>query len=154
MKCSKCDDLAIISQRTSGNNLCAEHFTSKFERRVRETLIKGNMIKEGDKIAVALSGGKDSTALLYALHKMLAGNRVELVAITIDEGIEGYRDSTIKSARKIVENLGVDQQILTFRDDYGFDLDNVVQDGAMPCTICGVFRKNALNRAGQAFGRK
>ena len=86
--------------------------------------------------------------------KLLADKEVELVAITIDKGIKGYRDDTMKSARKIVDNLEIDQQILTFRDDYGFDLDHVVQDGAMPCTICGVFRKNALNRAGQAFGRK
>ncbi|MDD1752970.1 MAG: tRNA 2-thiocytidine biosynthesis TtcA family protein [Methanotrichaceae archaeon] len=152
MKCSKCDNTAIISQRTSDNHLCAEHFAAEFEQSVRETLLKSLMVKNGDRIAVALSGGKDSTVVLYVLDKLLADKGIELVAITIDEGIKGYRDDTMKSARKIVDNLGVDQQILTFRDDYGFDLDQVVQDGAMPCTICGVFRKNALNRAAKRLG--
>lgn len=156
MKCSKCDSVAVISQRYSGRHLCADHFTEEFEQRVSKTLHKGRMVEDGDRIAVAVSGGKDSTALLYVLDRILADRlvdrEVELFAITVDEGIIGYRDDTMKLARKVAEDLGVRQEIASFRDEYGFDLDRAVQDGAMPCTVCGVFRKNALNRAAKRLG--
>jgi uncharacterized protein (TIGR00269 family) len=156
MKCSKCDSVAIISQRYSGRHLCADHFTEEFEQTVLKALHKGRMIEDGDRIAVAVSGGKDSTALLYVLDKILADGleeqKVELFAITVDEGIKGYRDDTMKLARKVAGDLGIRQEIVSFRDEYGFDLDLAVQDGAMPCTVCGVFRKNALNRAAKRLG--
>lgn len=151
MKCSKCDGMAVISQRYSGLHLCADHFTGEFDQKVHETIVNGNMVEDGDRIAVAVSGGKDSTALLYVLKKILADRladgEVDLFAITVDEGIVGYRDDTMNLARKAVEDLGIRQEVVSFKDEYGFDLDSAVQDGAMPCTVCGVFRKNALNRA-------
>ncbi len=156
MKCSKCDSVAIMSQRYSGRHLCADHFTEEFEQKVLETLLKEKMVEDGDRIAVAVSGGKDSTALLYVLDRILADRladrRVELFAITVDEGIKGYRDDTMKLARKVAGDLDVRQEIVSFRDEYGFDLDRAVQDGSMPCTVCGVFRKNALNRAAKRLG--
>jgi uncharacterized protein (TIGR00269 family) len=124
----------------------------EFEQNVQKTILKGEMIQEGDRIAVAVSGGKDSTALLYVLKHILEDKDVELFAVTIDEGIAGYRDDTMKLARKVSEDLGIRQEVVTFRDEYGFDLDRAVKDGAMPCTVCGVFRKNALNRAAKRLG--
>lgn len=156
MKCSKCNNTAIMSQRCSGRHLCTSHFVEEFEQNVKETLLEGRMIEERDRIAVAVSGGKDSTALLYVLKNILAeqlaDRTVELFAITVDEGINGYRDDTMRIARKIAGDLGIRQEVVSFRDEYGFDLDNAVQDGAMPCTVCGVFRKNALNRAAKRLG--
>jgi len=156
MKCSKCDSVAVMSRRHSGSHLCADHFTEEFEQNVLDTILKGSMVEDGDRIAVAVSGGKDSTALLYVLNKILAdrlaGSEVEFFAITVDEGIIGYRDDTMKLARKVAGDLGIRQEIVSFRDEYGFNLDRAVQDGAMPCTVCGVFRKNALNRAAKRLG--
>ncbi len=156
MKCSKCDSIAVMSRRHSGRHLCADHFTEEFEQNVLDTILKGRMVEDGDKIAVAVSGGKDSTALLYVLNKILAnslaGRDVELFAITVDEGITGYRDDTMRLASKVAGDLGIRQELVSFRDEYGFDLDCAVKDGAMPCTVCGVFRKNALNRAAKRLG--
>ncbi|NMC10538.1 MAG: tRNA 2-thiocytidine biosynthesis protein TtcA, partial [Methanothrix sp.] len=148
MICSKCDGMAIITQRNSGLHLCQGHFVEDFEQRVAETIKKNAMVCDGERIAVAVSGGKDSTALLLSLHKILAGANVELVAITVDEGIAGYRDDTIKAAKKIVEQLKIEHEIISFREEYGYDLDEMVRgENVPPCTFCGVFRKSALNRA-------
>jgi uncharacterized protein (TIGR00269 family) len=153
MICTKCGERAIISQRYSGQHLCQDHFIMDFERRVAETVQRNEMVKDGERIAVAVSGGKDSTALLFCLRRILAKRDVELVAVTVDEGIAGYRDDTIKAARAIAEQLAVEQHIVSFREEYGYDLDEMVPGKKVaPCTYCGVFRKSALNRAAKSLG--
>ena len=153
MKCTICDNPAVISRRENGVRLCQQHFIQFFESKVYRTIISGSMISEKEKIAVALSGGKDSTALLFCLHRILSGQDVEIVAITVDEGIAGYRDDTILAARAIAERLGVEQQVVSFREEYGQSLDEmVVGRHVAPCTYCGVFSKHALNRAAKSLG--
>jgi uncharacterized protein (TIGR00269 family) len=153
MICSKCKKRAIFSQRYTGLHLCQDHFIQDFERRVAETVQRNDMVKDGERIAVAVSGGKDSTALLFCLHKILAKRDVELVAVTVDEGIAGYRDDTITAARDIAKQLAVEQHIVSFQEEYGYNLDEMVQGKKVaPCTFCGVFRKNALNRAAKSLG--
>ncbi len=153
MICSKCSEQAIVSLRYLELHLCQAHFIENFEGRVAETIKKNDMVKDGDRIAVAVSGGKDSSALLFCLRKILAGRDVELVAITVDEGIAGYRDDTLKVAREIIGRLGIEQQIVSFREEYGLDLDEMVQGkDVAPCTFCGVFRKSALNRMAKRLG--
>ena len=153
MICSRCSERAIVSQRSSGFHFCQSHFIEDFERIVAETVQKSAMVKDGERIAVAVSGGKDSTALLLCLHKILADRDVELIAITVDEGIAGYRDDTIKAAKAIAGQLGIEQKIVSFREEYGYDLDQMVQGkDTAPCTFCGVFRKNALNKMAKRLG--
>jgi uncharacterized protein (TIGR00269 family) len=151
--CSKCSERAIVSLRYFGLHLCQGHFIQDFEKRVAETLQRNDMVKDGERIAVAVSGGKDSTALLFCLHRILAKRDVQLVAVTVDEGIAGYRNDTIKAARAIAEKLGIEQHIVCFKEEYGSNLDEMVQGKKVaPCTYCGVFRKNALNRAAKRLG--
>ncbi len=151
--CSLCQRRAIVSQRYLGRQLCQDHFLQDFEGRMLRTIEKGRMIEEGERIAVAVSGGKDSTALLFALARAFAGRDVELVAVTVDEGIAGYRDDTIVAAERIARQLGIEQVIVSFQEEYGYDLDGmVVGKEVAPCTHCGVFRKNSLNRAAKRLG--
>jgi uncharacterized protein (TIGR00269 family) len=153
MICSKCSERAIISQRYSGSHFCEKHFIENFEQRAAEIVQKNAMVAKGERIAVAVSGGKDSTALLFCLHRILVALDVELIAITVDEGIAGYRDDTIKAARAIAGQLGIEQKIVSFKEEYGYDLDDMVHGkDAAPCTFCGVFRKNALNKMAKRLG--
>ena len=153
MKCSICDSPAVISLKRYGTSLCQEHFISYFEAKVQETILSSGMIAEKERIAVAVSGGKDSTALLFCLYRLLSGREVELVAITVDEGIAGYRDDTIQAAKAIARQLGVKQHVVSFGEEYGSSLDRmVVGKRVAPCTYCGVFRKHALNRAARNLG--
>lgn len=153
MICSKCGQEAIVSQRYSGLHLCQDHFIEDFERKAAKTVRKNGIVRNGERIAVAVSGGKDSTALLLVLKKIVAGSSAKLVAVTVDEGIAGYRDDTVKAAKSICERLEVEQQIVSFREEFGFNLDEIVaRKDAAPCTFCGVFRKSALNRAAKQLG--
>jgi uncharacterized protein (TIGR00269 family) len=154
MKCSKCNDNAIVSRRYSGAHLCQRHFIEAFEDTVKHTIADSKMVSKGDRIAVALSGGKDSTALIYIMNMLLSVQKdITMFAITIDEGIKGYREDTLKSARSITEMLGIDHVIVSFKDEYGLDLDEmVIGKREAPCTFCGVLRKSLLNRVAKRLG--
>lgn len=104
------------------------------------------MIAPRDRIAVALSGGKDSTALLLLLNRLLEGwQDVHLVAITIDEGIAGYRDETLHSAEYHTKRLGIDHSCVSFADIFGNTLDTLLKGReSRACSICGILRKKAL----------
>jgi uncharacterized protein (TIGR00269 family) len=112
------------------------------------------MIVTGDKVAVALSGGKDSTALLMVLSRVLpAIADVPLVAITVDEGISGYREETILSADRLVRKLGIEHRHISFTEMFGDTLDAILKGReTRSCSICGILRKKALADGARAAG--
>jgi uncharacterized protein (TIGR00269 family) len=115
------------------------------------------MFKEDDRIAVAISGGKDSAVLLHVLHQIEKKYpQSEIVPVTIDEGIRGYRDQALKSAEELAKSLGLSLQIFSFEALFEYSLDQIVQrrDGTAfgACSYCGVFRRRALNIAAEKIG--
>ena len=77
-----------------------EEFNQKIFTRINNLIDEYKLIKDGEKIAVALSGGKDSVLTLHALSKYQKQSDVdfELIAISVDEGIKGYRSSGLEAA--------------------------------------------------------
>lgn len=156
MACDRCAQPAVTFLRYSGAHLCADHFGDYVERRVKQE-IRRELALEGKptKIAVGLSGGKDSSTALYLLTKYLGERRdVSLEAITVDEGIEGYRPPTLETARRFCEELGVPHHVVSFAERVGFEMDRVVRvdPEAIPCSYCGVFRRQALNAKAVEIG--
>jgi uncharacterized protein (TIGR00269 family) len=152
--CDLCGEDAVFLDRVRGCHLCAEHFTRDVEGRVRSTIWNYHLIRPGERIAVALSGGKDSTVLLNLLGKIIPrGGNITLAAITVDEGIAGYRDATMEVARLMAGRLGVEHRIVSFGEIAGATLDALVGAGGdHPCSICGVHRRKALQVAAEGLG--
>ena len=75
-----------------------DEFNKKIYNRINNLITDYKLIEEGDKIAIALSGGKDSVLTLYALNEFQNKLDFDLVAISVDEGIKGYRQDGITSA--------------------------------------------------------
>lgn len=154
-KCNKCKNDAIIFQKYSGMHLCRKHFIEDVERKIKLTIRKHYSVKRNEVIAVGLSGGKDSSTTLHILHKIF-GKRpdIELVGISIDEGIEGYRPDTIESARELTSKLGVRHIVRTFKDEYDTTMDKIApqqrEKGA--CSYCGVLRKSLINKIALEVG--
>ncbi len=148
MRCHKCGKPAVYFRRYEGKALCKRHFCENIERRVKKTLSENNLIEKGDKVAIALSGGKDSSALTYILHKIFKDVKdVELFAISIDEGIKGYRPECLRIAKKLCKSLGLKHYIFSYKKEFGKTLDKMNKKEAKTCTYCGVFRRYLLNKA-------
>jgi len=112
------------------------------------------MLNPDDRIAMAISGGKDSVSLLRILFELETKfPRVQMTALTIDEGIKGYREEAIAIAAKNCEELGVEHRVFSFKELYGDTLDELVlklrslRGEISPCSFCGVLRRKALNQA-------
>jgi len=151
--CSTCRRPAIIFQRYSGLHLCRTHFVADFDSKAKRAIRQHRWITPGDRIGVAMSGGKDSSALLHFLVKLLGKRRdVSLVAFTIDEGIEGYRDCA--TARRIAEDLGVEHISASFAECFGITVDEIVRKKGdrLSCSFCGVLRRQLLNRVAKQQG--
>lgn len=155
-QCTKCgSENVIIKRKASGQMLCRECFIESTARKVLRTIRKNKLIEKGDKVAVALSGGKDSVMVLDILNSLYRRNIIDLFAITIDEGIGGYRKHGVAIAIKNTKKLGIYHRIESFKDYFGKNLDDIMADrrrehGA--CTYCGVFRRWIINRIAREEG--
>src|SRR3989338_7501157 len=147
MTCKNCSIKPVYSQ-ISGVKLCRSCFIKYFEKKVIKTIKKYNLIQNNDKIAVAVSGGKDSLSLLYLLDKYAKKYKNQkLIAILIDEGIETYRPKTIEDAKKLAKELDIELKIYSFKDEFSKPLDKILKElKENACSVCGTFRRYLLNK--------
>ncbi len=153
--CDKCQKPAIALVRYSGAHLCPDHFTDFVERRVKHQIRRQVDLVGGERIAVAVSGGKDSTVALHLVHKILGDRRqLDISAITIDEGIEGYRESCLPIVQEQCKHLGVEHRTASFDGLFGTTMDRVARTrrDVSTCTYCGVLRRAAMNRTAREWG--
>lgn len=159
MDCA-CGRKSVFFRKYEGRHLCKVHFCESIEKKARKTIREHKMIESGDRIAVAFSGGKDSSAVLSLLHRIVAGRKdVGLFAISIDEGIAGYRPESLRIAAQACRKLGIPHRIFSFRQAFGQTLDEklaaVRQNNPKlgeACTYCGVGRRYLLNKAARELG--
>lgn len=155
MACDRCGEEAVTFIRYSGAHLCPDHFRAFVEARVKREVRRQLRLEDGGRIACALSGGKDSSVATYLLHAILGPRRdVELVAVTVDEGIAGYRPESVGYAARLCRELGLEHHVLSYKELVGWEMDEVVEadPGAIPCSYCGVFRRKGLNVLGRRVG--
>lgn len=110
---------------------------------VRRALDDYNMIQEGDRIAVGISGGKDSLTLLYALHglKRFYPKTFEIHAVTVDLG---FQNLNLEKIKQLCEELEVPYTIV--KTDSA-DIIFHQREEENPCSLCAKMRKGALNQA-------
>jgi cytoplasmic tRNA 2-thiolation protein 1 len=150
-ECSSCGSPSFYTRRYSGESLCVACFQSSIVEKTRKTISKYSMISPGERVGVAVSGGKDSLSLLKVLHGLAGTRRNQLVAISVDEGVAGYRDEALAHARVLTQDLGVEHLTLSYKDLFGFSLDEALdwkdERDVSSCSFCGVFRRRAIDEA-------
>jgi uncharacterized protein (TIGR00269 family) len=154
--CTACKSRgAFFFRPYSGERLCRRCFRRSVEDKVRATVARYKMLEFDDRIAVAVSGGKDSLSLLHILAKLERNQpKSSLVAITVDEGIRGYRDEALRIAAETCRKLRTEHYTVSFKELFGVTLDEIVERQkeranrqVTPCAYCGVLRRKALNVA-------
>lgn len=125
-----------------------DNYNKMIFSRINTLIDDYELIKEGEKIAVALSGGKDSVLTLHALknYQLNADFDFELFAISVDEGIEGYRQHGLDAAINNAKLCDVPLFQKSFSIEEGFALDDIYSYFKSACIPCGVFRRNILNK--------
>lgn len=132
LRCTHCNKEAI--EEVYGKAYCEEHFIKYFMGKIRSVIDKFNI---KGKIAVALSGGKDSAACFYALYKL----KLELIPFYIDLGIKEYSKACLKEAEKICNELGYELNVIEL-EEYGIDLNKKKRQ----CSICGTAKRYLMNK--------
>ena len=156
MSCDKCKEDAVMHAAYSGAHLCEEHFRRSVERRVRRRIREDGLVADDatpeDPITwlIGLSGGKDSAVLTAILYDTFDRDpRIELIALTVHEGIEGYRDESLLACEELSTDLGITHEVATYAEEFDIQMDDVAAEdplGMAPCAYCGVFRRDVLSR--------
>jgi tRNA 2-thiocytidine biosynthesis protein TtcA len=136
---------AVTGQVSADKQMKIERETHKLEKRLcrqmGQAIIDYNMIEEGDRIMVCMSGGKDSYGMLDILLKMQqrAPIRFEIVAVNLDQKQPGFPDHILP---EYLKNLGVEFHIET-QDTYSIVKRNI-PEGKTMCSLCSRLRRGIL----------
>jgi len=162
MECDKCGDPAVMHAAYSGLHMCEEHFCRTVEKRVRRRIREDGLVPreatpdDPETWVIGLSGGKDSVVLTQILQDVFAEDpRIELVALSIHEGIEGYRDKSLDASEELTAELGIRHEVVSYEEEFDVRMDEVVEDdpeNMAACAYCGVFRRDLLSRYADELG--
>lgn len=156
MKCDWCENITVYSRKYSGENFCSGCFSKSIVRKTAKTISKYKMINGGDVIGVAVSGGKDSLSLLHTLKQISLNHDFTLKAITIDEGISGYRDEALEIVRKFCSKIQVGYDVYSYKDLFGTTLEQSLElrekEKISSCSICGILRRRAIDFGAKELG--
>ncbi len=121
----------------------------KLLRATAEAIRDFSLVEDGDRIMVAVSGGKDSLTLLHVLMRLRERAPVDfdLVAVNLDQGQPGYPAGVVEGHLKTV---GVEYRMLR-RDTYSV-VQRLVPEGKTACPVCSRLRRGVLYGAAQEMG--
>ncbi len=162
MDCDKCDREAVMHAAYSGGHLCEHHLRRSVEKRVRRRIREDALLSQEstpqnpETWVIGLSGGKDSVVLTHILDETFGRDpRVEMIALTIHEGIEGYRDASLDACIELAADLDMRHEVVSYEEEFDVRMDDVAEDDPLdmaPCAYCGVFRRDLLERYADEFG--
>ncbi|KAK0398312.1 hypothetical protein QR680_002530 [Steinernema hermaphroditum] len=139
MKCYQCGERASVKCAKTNEPTCVACFVKWFEEDVHKTILTCSIFKHA-----------------YVLNKL---NRdydygLDLLLLSIDEGITGYRDDSLKAVERNEVEYGIPLTIVSYKDLYGWTMDEIVSKIGKKnnCTFCGVFRRQALDRGAFKLG--
>ncbi|HIC88690.1 MAG TPA: tRNA 2-thiocytidine biosynthesis protein TtcA, partial [Anaerolineae bacterium] len=151
MRCRKCGRPAVINMRHHKLALCEEHYLEWFVDYTQRTIEKYRMLNPGDRVLVAVSGGKDSLTLWDVLNRL----GYETDGLYIGLGIDGnnhYSDESLAAIHRFLrERPGLHLQVVDVQSTYGATIPQIAQRSrrgrGKPCSVCGLTKRHIMNQA-------
>jgi tRNA 2-thiocytidine biosynthesis protein TtcA len=127
----------------------ASPLESRIAKKVTKAITEYNLIEDGDRVMVGLSGGKDSWALFQILDvlRKRAPISFSLIGVTVDSGYDGFRHDLIAST---CEKRGWEYRII--HTEIGDVMDDLLDAQATPCSLCARLRRGVLYRIADEVG--
>jgi tRNA 2-thiocytidine biosynthesis protein TtcA len=131
----------IVSYRTP--------LEARIAKKTTRAITEFNLIEDGDRVMVGLSGGKDSWALMQILHVLRERAPIDfsIVAVNVNSGYTNFRHDLVTGACAArgwecrVEHTTI-----------GATIDDILDDGETPCSLCARFRRGVLYRLAASVG--
>ena len=149
MKCRVCRGPAVIDVRRHNANFCAEHFLRLCRDQVARAIGDHEMFNPGDRVLVAVSGGKDSLAVWDILVEL--GYRAD--GLYLGLGIDGYSPESEAFARAFADERELSLEVVDLPTDYGYDIRNGARTAKrVPCSACGLSKRHLFDEAARRGG--
>ncbi len=149
MKCRVCREPAIIDIRRHNANFCADHFLRLCRDQVAKAIEEFAMMAAGERVLVAVSGGKDS----LALWDILLDLGYDAEGLYIGLGIDGYSDASGVHAVAFAEARGATLRVVDLPGTHGFDIETGARAARRaPCSACGLSKRHLFDAAAREGG--
>ncbi|HEY5154148.1 MAG TPA: tRNA(Ile)-lysidine synthetase, partial [Acidimicrobiales bacterium] len=144
MKCRVCRGPAIIDIRRHNANFCTEHFLRLCRDQTAKAIDDFDMIQPGERVLVAVSGGKDS----LAVWDILLDLGYDADGLYLGLGIGDYSDESGRYARAYAASRERRLIEVDLPADYGYDIPSGARAAKrVPCSACGLSKRHLFDRA-------
>jgi len=155
VKCRKCGAPAAINMREHKLALCREHFLEWIPEQTERAIHHYRMVERGEKILVAVSGGKDSLSLWDVLRRLGYAADGLYIDLGIDEGI-AYSSKSRAFCEQFAARQGLTLRVVSVPETYGTSIAEATRLSTRgrkkPCSICGLVKRHIMNRVGREQG--
>jgi tRNA-5-methyluridine54 2-sulfurtransferase len=149
MKCRRCREPAVIDVRRHNAAFCRDCFLHHCREQVRRAIADFDMFEPGQRVLVAVSGGKDSLGLWHLLRAL----DYEADGLYIGLGIGDYSDTSGRYAHEFAQRFGWPIHHIDLPADFGFDVPQGSRAAKRaPCSACGLSKRHLFNAAALEHG--
>lgn len=144
MKCRSCRARAVVEVRRHNAGFCAGCFVTYCRNQVTRAVEEHKMLAPGERVLVAVSGGKDS----LALWDLLLDLGYQADGLYIGLGIGGYSEPSGGYAKSFADARGLRLVEVDLPRDFGYDVrTGAAADHRVPCSACGLSKRHIFDRA-------
>jgi uncharacterized protein (TIGR00269 family) len=144
VKCRRCKAPALIDVRRHNAAFCADCFVHHCQEQVRRAIDAFDMIRPGERVLVAVSGGKDS----LGAWDLLIDLGYQTDGLYLGLGIGDYSDASGRYARDFAAGRGLKLVEIDIPAEYGFDIETAAATVRRPpCGACGLSKRHLFNQA-------